>query len=251
METTLTPLTVGGCLSDAFNHVSKQWRAWIGSALVYFGGMFGLIIVLVMPVTFVAVFGAAFVGAASGGQPDSGMMLLLLAPMLLLGLVFFLAMLFIAAIAYLGMARLSLLALRGEPTTYWEVFHYARAPGQALSLFFLVMLITLPLFCLGVIPAIIFGIMALFAPYLMIDRGLSPMEAIQGSIELFRSSWVPLTLLWLALVALNLILSNIPIIGAFAMMLIQPAAFGIAYLQLTGQTIGGLDDVGLPRKAAG
>ena len=251
MDTAITPLTVGGCLGDAFNHIGKQWRAWMGSALVYFGGVFGLVFVLLFPLMFVGIFGFAFVGAASGGQPDSGMMLLLFAPLALLSLVFFLAMMFIGAIAYLGMARLSLLALRGEPTTYWEVFHYARSPGPALGLFFLVMLITFPLFCLGFIPGIVFGVAVLFAPYLVVDRGLGPLEAIQGSIELFRSSWGVMLLLWFALIALNFIMSNIPLLGPFAMMLVQSSAFGIAYLQLTGQTVGGLDEQGLPRKATG
>ena len=80
MDTAITPLTVGGCLGDAFNHIGKQWRAWMGSALVYFGGVFGLVFVLLFPLMFVGIFGFAFVGAASGGQPDSGMMLLLFAP---------------------------------------------------------------------------------------------------------------------------------------------------------------------------
>ena len=77
------------------------------------------------------------------------------------------------------------------------------------------------------------------------------MEAIQASIELFRSAWGSLLLLWFAIVGLTLVLSNVPVIGAFAMMLVQSAAMGIAYLQLTGQTIGGLDERGLPRKATG
>ncbi|MBK9646275.1 MAG: hypothetical protein IPO67_14170 [Deltaproteobacteria bacterium] len=176
-------------------------------------------------------------------------MLLVLAPVVLLGLVFWLAMMYIAAIAPLGMARLSLLALRGEPTTYWEIFHYARTPGPAMGLFFLDLLITFPLFCLGFIPGLVFRVAALFAPYLMVDRGLGPLEAIQGSIELFRSSWRTMLLLWVAIIGLTIIFSNVPVIGAFAMMLVQSAAIGIAYLQLTGQTIGGLDDDGLPRRA--
>ena len=88
-----------------------------------------------------------------------------------------------------------------------------------------------------------------FAPYFVVDRGLGALEAIQASIELFRSSLGPLLLLWLAIIGLTFILSNVPVIGSFAMMLIQSAALGIAYLQLTGQTIGGLNEQGLPREA--
>ncbi|MBK9646276.1 MAG: hypothetical protein IPO67_14175 [Deltaproteobacteria bacterium] len=66
MDTTLAPLTVGGGLGDAFNHLSKNWHAWIGSALVYFGGVFGVVFVLIMPLVFVGVFGVAFFSAASG-----------------------------------------------------------------------------------------------------------------------------------------------------------------------------------------
>ncbi|MBK7758515.1 MAG: hypothetical protein IPI35_19390 [Deltaproteobacteria bacterium] len=249
MDTVLAPLTVGGCLSDAFNHLSKRWRAWVGSALVYFGGVFGVVFMLVMPLVFVGVFGLAFVSAASGGNPDSAVMLLLLAPVVLMGVVFWLGMMFIAAIVPLGMARLSLRALRCESTTYWEIFHYARTPGPAIGLFFLNLLITFPLLCLGILPGLIYGVAALFAPLLMVDRELGPLEAIQGSIELFRSSWGPMLLLWVAIIGLTIIFSNVPVIGAFAMMLVQSAAIGIAYLQLTGQTIGGLDDDGLPRRA--
>lgn len=250
MDTATTPLTVGGCLGDAFNHISKQWRAWLGSALVYFGGVFGMVFVLVVPLAVVGVFGVAFISAASGGEPDDTMMMLMLAPLVLFGFVFWLALVYIGAIAPLGMARLALLALRGEPTSYWEVFHYARSPGTAIALFFLNLLITLPLLCLGIVPGMIYAIAAGFAPYLIVDRGLGALEAIQGSIELFRSSWGALVLLWLAIIGLTFILSNVPVIGSFAMMLIQSAALGIAYLQLTGQTVGGLDDAGLPRNAA-
>ncbi|MCK6517252.1 hypothetical protein L6R46_19600, partial [Myxococcota bacterium] len=73
MDTATTPLTVGGCLGDAFNHISKQWRAWLGSALVYFGGVFGMVFVLVVPLAVVGVFGVAFISAASGGEPDDTM----------------------------------------------------------------------------------------------------------------------------------------------------------------------------------
>jgi hypothetical protein len=154
MDTATTPLTVGGCLGDAFNHISKQWRAWLGSALVYFGGVFGMVFVLVVPLAVVGVFGVAFISAASGGEPDDTMMMLMLAPLVLFGFVFWLAIVYIGAIAPLGMARLALLALRGEPTSYWEVFHYARSPGTAIALFFLNLLITLPLLCLGIVPGI-------------------------------------------------------------------------------------------------
>jgi hypothetical protein len=251
MDISITPITVGGCLSDAFNHLGKCWRAWLGSALVYFGGTMGLVFVVVVPVAVLGVFGVAFISAASGGQPDDTTMLLVLAPVLLMGGVFALAMFYIAAIVPLGMARLSLLALRGEPTTYWEVFHYARSPGVALGLFFLNMLIAFPLLCLGFFPGLIYGFAAGFAPHFIVDRGLGPLEAIQASVELFRSAWGTLLLLWFAIIGLTLVLSNVPVIGAFAMMLVQSAAMGILYLQLTGQTIGGLDERGLPRKATG
>ena len=249
MDTTLAPLTVGGGFGDAFNHLSKNWHAWIGSALVYFGGMMGLAFVVIIPLVTVAVFGVAIFGATRGGPADDSTMLLVVAPLALFGLVFCLAMLYLMAISYLGTARLSLLALRGEPTTYWEIFHYARTPGPALGLFFLVTLIAFPLFCLGFIPGLVFRVAALFAPYLMVDRGLGPLEAIQGSIELFRSSWRTMLPFWFALAGLSLIMRTFPLLGAFAMMLVQSAAIGIAYLQLTGQTIGGLDDDGLPRRA--
>lgn len=249
MDTPLAPLTVGGCLGDAFNHISKHWRAWLGSVLVYFGGVMGMIFVVFVPLAVMGAIGFVALGAASGGQPNDTVLMLLLAPLLVVTLVFWLAMMYISAIAPLGMARLSLLALRGEPTTYWEVFHYARSPGVALGLFFLNLLITLPLVCLGIIPGILFAFAAGFAPYFVVDRGLGALEAIQASIELFRSSWGPLLLLWLAIIGLTFILSNVPVIGSFAMMLIQSAALGIAYLQLTGQTIGGLNEQGLPREA--
>jgi hypothetical protein len=249
MDPVIAPLTVGGCLSDAFNHLSKRWRDWLGSMLVYFGGAFGLVFIITVPMVLIGAFGVAFVGAAQGGEPDSGTMMLLLAPVLVVGLVLWLGLMFVAAIVPLGTARLALLALRGQPTTYWELFHYARAPGPAIMLFLLNLLITLPLLCLGVFPGLIYAFAASFAPHLMVDRDLSPLEAIQGSIELFRASWGPLMLLWLANVGLTLVLSNIPVIGAFGMMLVQAAAMTIAYLQLTGQTIGGLNGQGLPRKA--
>lgn len=249
MDTPVTPLTVGGCLGDAFNHLSKQWRAWVGSAMVYFGGALGLAFIVVVPAAFLALFGFAFVSAAAAGQPDDMVVALLIAPVVVIGLVCWLGLMYLAAIVPLGMARLALRALRGEPTTIWELLHYARSPGSAIVLFLLNMVITLPLFCLGFFPAFIYAFAASFAPHLIVDRDLSPWEAIQGSIELFRSAWGPLTLLWFANVGLTLVLSNLPVLGAFAMMLIQAAAMGIAYLQLTGQTIGGLDDEGLPRKA--
>ena len=105
------------------------------------------------------------------------------------------------------------------------------------------------LLCLGIIPGVVYFFVSGFAPYFVVDRGFGASEAIQGSIKLFRSSRGTLLLLWLAIIGLTFILTNISIIGAFAMMIIESAALGIAYLQLTGQTIGGLNEQGLPREA--
>jgi uncharacterized membrane protein len=99
--------------------------------------------------------------------------------------------------------------------------------GQPGTMEVLVMLVGLGMILLGIVPALYISVRAfLFNPWLIIDRGCGPIEAIKGSWELTRGHFWG----WLGV---SIVLGLILLVGALPCYLGLPFTFPIMYLVLT------------------
>ena len=84
-------------------------------------------------------------------------------------------------------------------------------------------------FLLLVVPGIILAIGLSFVPYLVVDRGLGPIEALKESWRITKGHKWQLLLLLLALVGINLLGVLALIVGIFVTVPITMLAFAHAY----------------------
>jgi uncharacterized membrane protein len=83
-----------------------------------------------------------------------------------------------------------------------------------------------------IIPGIILSMGLAFVPYLVVDRGLGPIEAIKESWRITKGHKWQLLLLFLALLGLNLLGLVALLIGIFVTVPITMLAFAHAYRTL-------------------
>jgi hypothetical protein len=101
------------------------------------------------------------------------------------------------------------------------------ATGQPGAMEIVIMLAGLGIMLLGIVPAVYVSIRAfLFNPWLIIDRGCGPIEAIKGNWELTRGHFWG----WLGF---SIVLGLILLVGAIPCYLGLPFTFPIMYLVLT------------------
>ncbi|MFN3624860.1 MAG: DUF975 family protein [Hyphomicrobium sp.] len=84
-----------------------------------------------------------------------------------------------------------------------------------------------------IIPGVILGVGLSFVPYLVVERGLGPIEAIKESWRITKGHKWQLFLLLLALLGLNLLGFLALIVGIFVAVPISMIAFTHAYRTLT------------------
>ena len=87
-----------------------------------------------------------------------------------------------------------------------------------------------------IIPGIILSMGLAFVPYLVVDRGLGPIEAMKESWRITKGHKWQLLLLFLALLGINLLGILALIIGIFVTVPITMLAFAHAYRTLNART---------------
>ena len=105
----------------------------------------------------------------------------------------------------MGITLVLLRAYDGVETDYGDLFEPVRLFWKYLSMTILVLAVVFVGLLLFVIPGIIAGIALSFAPYLVIDKGLGPVDAIKRSVSLTEGHRWNLFIFALLLVALNLL----------------------------------------------
>jgi uncharacterized membrane protein len=111
-----------------------------------------------------------------------------------------------------------------HPQSFWKFF------GTSI----LVGLVVVVGFILLIVPGIIFSLMFMFATFIVIDRGLGPVEAMKESNRITRGHKWPLLGLLLVLVLINLLGILALVVGLLVSIPVSTLAFVHAYRVLLG-----------------
>lgn len=97
-------------------------------------------------------------------------------------------------------------------------------------------------FILLIIPGIILGILFAFVGYLVIDKGLGPIEAIKESVRITKGNRLQIFLLGLALFGINLLGLIALIVGLLVTVPVSFLAMVHAYRTLTGSVVAAVEE---------
>ncbi|MEN0106471.1 MAG: hypothetical protein AAGC84_08605 [Pseudomonas sp.] len=224
---------IGALLADAWRHTKGSKGIIIGGFVVYYAALFAVMNILDI---VLAIFGfAGLAGVGLFGVPEGTSLYLGAMAALLVGslLVCFLA----TAIAYPFLAGINMVGIRaaaGQPVRFGEVFsHFGRAEQVILTA-----LLMLPLIVVGylllVLPGIYLSVAYVLAIPLVVERGLSPWQALETSRKAITQHWFKVFGL-LLLLGLVLVLSVIPLgIGLLWTIPLMVVAMGVLYRTIFG-----------------
>lgn len=89
-------------------------------------------------------------------------------------------------------------------------------------------------FAFLVVPGIIAVIFLIFAPYVVVDRGLGVIASLKGSVRLVSRNFVGVLLLMLALIAINMIGAILLLVGLIVTIPVSIMAAAHAYRTVSG-----------------
>lgn len=100
----------------------------------------------------------------------------------------------------------------------------------------LVSLVTLVGFILLIVPGIIAAITLMFTPYLVVDKGMKPIDAMKESYRLSKGHWLDLFLLMIVLIVLNVIGALLLGVGLLVSIPVTMLTIAHTYRTLSGAT---------------
>jgi uncharacterized membrane protein len=188
-------LNIGEAFTWAWNKFSKNAVPLIVATLIY-GVIVGVLYAIVYavalllapdPVTYYDSYGSGFSASYSAGFGAASIAVLALG-----GLVLFVV---IGAIqsAYLG-ALLDI--ANGQPVAIGSFFK-PRNVGSVVLAAVIVGVLTSIGYALCVLPGLVVAIFTIFTTILIVDRNLSPIDAIKASIDIVKANFVQVLLAWL------------------------------------------------------
>lgn len=142
-----------------------------------------------------------------------------------------------SALAYPFMAGINMVGIRhaaGQPISFNEIFsHFGRTVPLVITAVVMMLLIYLGMFLL-VIPGIYLAVAYLLAIPLVVERGLSPWQALEASRKAISQHWFKVFGLFL-LLGVIMILSAIPLgIGLVWSIPLMVIAMGVLYRTIFG-----------------
>ncbi|MDT5188601.1 MAG: hypothetical protein QOI28_852 [Mycobacterium sp.] len=188
-------MNIGEAFTWAWNKFSKNAVPLIVATLIY-GVIVGVLYAIVYgvamllapdPVTYYDSYGSGFSASYSAGFGAASIAVLALG-----GLVLFVV---IGAIqsAYLG-ALLDI--ANGQPVAIGSFFK-PRNVGSVVLAAVIVGVLTSIGYALCVLPGLVVAIFTIFTTILIVDRNLSPIDAIKASIDIVKANFVQVLLAWL------------------------------------------------------
>jgi uncharacterized membrane protein len=184
--------SIGDAFSWAWNKFSKNAGSLIVATLVYaiiayavYGIFYGLAFALAPTVTTYS-YGGAEVSASAGFGVASYIMVIL-------GTIAFLVVVFAIQSAYTS----SLLEIADGQQVALGSFFKPRNVGNVIVAGVIVAVLTTIGLILCVLPGLIVGFLTMFTVFALLDRNLSPMDAIRASVDLTRANLANAILAWL------------------------------------------------------
>lgn len=210
--------SIGGLLSESWGLLKGTKGIILGGFIVFYIAMFVIAFVLGM--------GTALLGLA-GGEDSMGMMI---ASQIVSTLV-------ITALTYPFMAGLMMIGIRraaGQPLSFNEIFsHFGRAVPLIITALVMTLLVYLGMLLL-LIPGIYLSIAYLLAIPLVVERGLSPWQALETSRKAISQHWFKVFGLFFVLM-LIMLLSMIPLgIGLIWTLPLLIVTMGVLYRTIFG-----------------
>ena len=207
---------IGELLGESWRLVKGTKGIIIGGALVFYGVMLVASLVLGGAFGVLGLFSAGSAGAVIGE--------------LAFGIL-------ATALAYPFMAGVSMVGIRraaGQPLSFNEIFSHF---GRAAPVFVTALIMTV-LFYVGtllfIIPGLYLGVAYALAIPLVVERGLSPWQALEASRKAITQHWFKVFGLFL-LLALIFMVSAIPLgIGLVWSMPLFVVAMGVLYRTIFG-----------------
>jgi len=181
---------LGDWIGEGWKMFVEQWKAWVINTL-------GLFVAIVIPM---GIFFALFIGISAsrraGEPPPVGIILtaeLVLVPTMMLLQAYFIA----------GLIRSGLKQLRGGRIEFADMFTGASCLLRLIGLYIVIGVLTIIGALLCIVPAFLVSGLFFFAPHLVIDQGLGPIEAMRRSYEVTRNSmwWFTLFAFVIGLIA--------------------------------------------------
>ena len=174
----------GEWIGGGWQMLLARWQVWIPMMLVFFLAM----LIPILPV-YILILGASF--ASQGGEAPSAAVGLL-AP--LVGLVGMVITLGLSAFMMGGAYRTAFKQLRGETIRIGDLFSGKDLTGKMLITLLLYGLCAMGGFLLCVFPMYIVMGLLMFTIPLVVERGLSPVDALRTSFEKTKGNWLMFTL---------------------------------------------------------
>lgn len=116
----------------------------------------------------------------------------------------------------IGWMAICLKISKGQPAPFSEFFSNFSYFLNFLMVNILVSIVVFAGFCLLIIPGVFLGIRLVFAPLLVLDQNLGPIEAMKKSWEMVEGQALKVFLSGVAVFVVNLIVSFIPFLGSIA-----------------------------------
>lgn len=238
------PFSVGDALSWAWNKFTQNAVALIVPTLVYsvilgivYGIVYGLAFALAPDtVTTYDSYGSGFEYSASASLGVASILVLALGGLVMLVLV--------AAMesAYLGGV---FDIANGQPVAIGSFFK-PRNIGAVILTSVIVSILTSIGYALCVIPGLVVAIFTIFALPAVIDRNMSPIDAIKHSVEIARANIGPVILTWLTMVVIVFVGALVCGVGLLVAVPVAALLLVYSYRKLSGGAIAELNPQPLP-----
>ena len=174
----------GEWIGGGWQMLMERWQVWVPMMLIFVLAIF----VPILP-AYILIFSASL--ASQGGDAPAAAIGALAPLLFLAGMLITFGL---AAFMMGGLYRTAFKQMRGETISIGDLFSGKDLLVPMLLTLLLVALCTMGGALLCIIPAYIVGGLLMFSIPLVVERGLSPMEALRTSFEKTKGNWLMFTL---------------------------------------------------------
>jgi len=140
------------------------------------------------------------------------------------------------SILQLFVIRATLMIMRGEPLDASKVMSTDRL-GSYMVGAIIVGVLTFVGFILCILPGIAVGFFVLFWGYFLVDKGMSPIEAITASFNLVKDNLGPVFIFWLLTILITIAGAIVCGVGLIVAIPVVVIATGYMYKRLQGEPV--------------
>ena len=140
------------------------------------------------------------------------------------------------SVLQLFVIRATLMIMRGEPLDASKVMSTDRLGNYMLGAI-IVGVLTFVGFILCILPGIAVGFFVLFWGYFLVDKGMSPIEAITASFNLVKDNFATVIVFWLLTILATIVGAIVCGVGLIVAVPVVVIATGYMYKRLQGEPV--------------